>query len=413
MQFHAARGFVVAAGLLLATALGAQAGDETAGTLQLRGGYDANPTGAPGSPPGSAFVTTSAAIALGRGDDTGKLAFAGEAERTEYSARDLVPSTRAKLRLEGETHYDGWSLRAGARLDNTESYDLRAQNAIVSGKLTLAGDAFRPFIAGELRYATLNETNILFADFLPEPQRFVRATATPGVAIVHGRIEFGASVALSSTRYIGDSDPLGFDRDNTRIQPFLFASYKSDGFDVTASVSRFNGTWPDRHFGRVQQLLYDLSLGKTFGDFKLDLAASRMVEDTTFPYVPVTLATRMGATLSWRAMPKLTLRASAKELRVDYLGLPLESTTTAIGLGAAYDCGDGWTLGVEAARIRGTLLDGEPMQGGVALVSLAKAFKLAAGEPDEKRWTALPPPIAQDTAPLGGNVSAPPLPHQP
>jgi hypothetical protein len=70
-------------------------------------------------------------------------------------------------------------------------------------------------------------------------------------------------------------------------------------------------------------------------------------------------------------------------LRTDYVGVALASKTNAIGGGASYEFGDGWTLGLDAAYIRGTLIDGEPMTGGVVSLSLAKKFKLAAA--DDKR----------------------------
>jgi hypothetical protein len=218
---------------------------------------------------------------------------------------------------------------------------------------------------------------------MPEPQRFVRATAIPGVAIVHRKLEFGVSVGLTSTRYLGGEDPLGFRRNDKRIQPFLFATYSNDGLEFSASISRFNAKWDDPQFERMQQTLYDLSLAKTFGDFKLDLSTKRTVEDTTFPYVPVTLVSSAGVGLSYKLTSQLTLRTSAKTLRTDYVGVALASKTNAIGGSASYDFGDGWTLGLDAAYIRGTLIDGEPMTGGVVSLSLAKKFKLASA--DDKR----------------------------
>ena len=385
MQSRAARGFFVVFVLLLAMAP-ASGEEESLGTVQLRGGYDANPTGLPGNPKGSAFVTIGAAVAIGRDYIGGKVAFAGEAQHTEYELRDIVPADRLKAALETEHNLDtGWTLRTSMRADNTTSYDTRALNVVGAVKLRPSGGAFRPFITGELRYSTLNESNILFDDFLPEPQRFVRATVIPGVAIVHGKLEFGVSASISLTRYLAGSDPLGLNRDNTRIQPFLFASYKDDTLDISASVSRFDGRWDDPSFENVQQTLYDVSLAKTFGDFKIDVGAKRSVEDTTFPFVPVTLVTTAGVGLSYKITPELTLRTFAKTLRTDYPGVDLASKITAFGVGANYDIGEGWTLGLDAAYQRGTLIDGEPMTGGVVSLSLAKKFKLAQKADDAKR----------------------------
>lgn len=375
MQSRAVCGSILVLGVLLA-ASPASGGEESLGTVQLRGGYDANPTGLPGNPKGSAFLTTGAAVAIGRDYAGGKVAFAGEGQHTEFASRDLVPADRIKFALETEHDLDtGWTLRTSVRADNTTSYDTRALNVTGAVKLRPSDGVFRPFINGEAGYSTLNENNILFADFMPEPQRFVRGTATPGVAIVHGKLEFGVSASISVTRYVGEN-PLGFNRNNIRIQPFLFATYKDDTLDLSASVSRFDGWWDDADIGNVQQTLYDVSLAKTFGDFKLDLSARRSVEDTTFPYVPVTLRTSAGVGLSYKLTSQLTLRSSVKTSRTEYPGVALSSKTTAFGGGASYEFGKDWTLGLDAAYQRGTLIDGEPMTGGVVSLSLARKFNL-------------------------------------
>ena len=382
MQSRAARGSIVAfsiaaLGWTLVAGSPASGEEESLGTVQLRGGYDANPTGLPGRPQGSAFLTAGAAVAIGRDFVGGKVAFAGEGQHTEFASRDIAPTDRVKFALETEHDLEtGWTLRTSMRADNTTSYDTRALNIVGAVKLRPSEGAFRPFIMGEVRYAALNETNILYDDFLPEPQRFVRGTMTPGIAIVHGKLEFGVSASISLTRYLAGGDPLGLNRDNTRIQPFVFASYKDYTLDFSASVSRFDGRWSDPNFENVQQTLYDVSVARTFGDLKVDLSAKRSVEDTTFPYVPVTLVTSTSVGLSYKLTRQLTLRSSAKTLRTDYLGLDLASKTTAIGGGASYDFGEGWTLGLDAAWQRGTLIDGEPINGAVVSLSLAKKFDL-------------------------------------
>jgi hypothetical protein len=380
MQFRAACGPLLVLGVLLA-ASSASGEEESLGTVQLRGGYDANPTGLPGDPKGSAFITAGAAIAVGRDYAGGKVAFAGEGQHTEFAAHDIEPSDRVKFALETEHDIDtGWTLRTGMRADNVTSYNTRALNLVGEFKLRPSEGVFRPFVATELRYSTLNETNILYADFLPEPQKFVRVTVTPGFAIVHSdKFEFGVSASVAATQYLNE-DPLGLDRDNIRIQPFLFATWKDDTLDVSASVSRFDGRWNDATIEDVQETLYDVSVSKRFGDFKIDLAARRFVADTTFPYVPVTLMSSAGLGLSYKINPQLTLGVSAKTLRTDYLGLALEEKTNIIGIGAGYDWGRGWTLGAEASWLRGTLIDGEETTGGVVSLSLARKFSLAQNE---------------------------------
>jgi hypothetical protein len=346
--------------------------------VQLRGGYDANPTGLPGNPKGSAFITAGAAVAIGRGYVGGKVAFAGEGQHTEYTLRGIAPTDRVKFALETEHDLDaGWNLRTSVRADNTTSYDTRALNVAATVKLRPSEGVFRPFVTSEVRYATLNETNILFADFLPEPQKFVRGSVISGFAIVHSdKFEFGVSASVSLTHYVNDAEPLGFNRDNTRIQPFLFTTYKDDTLDLSASVSRFDGRWNDSNFEDVQTTLYDVSVSKTLGDIKLDLAAKRTAEDTTFPYVPATFVTSAGVGLSYKWTSQLTLRSSVKTSRTDYPGVDLASKMNAIGIGADYDIGKNWTLGLDAAYQRGSLIDDEPMTGAVVSLSLAKKFNL-------------------------------------
>jgi hypothetical protein len=382
MQSRAVCCSLIVLGVLLA-ASPASAGEESLATVQLRGGYDANPTGLPtglsGKPQGSAFVTAGAAVATGRDFVGGKLAFAAEGQHTEYQ-RAITPTDRVKFALETAHDLDtGWTLRTSLGADNATSYDTRAFNIIGNIKLRPSEGVFRPFITGEVRYSTLNETNIVYAAFIPEPQKFVRGIAIPGFAIVHGKLEFGASASISWTRYL-NADPLGLDRGNTRIQPFLFANYEDDDLDISASVSRLDGRWGDPDFENVRQTLYDVSFAKTLGSLKLDLAAKRSVEDTTFPFVPVTLMTSAGVGLAYKLTPQLALRTSAKTLRTDYLGVDLSSKTTAFGGGASYDFGDNWTAGFDAAYQRGTLIDGEPMTGAVVSLSLTKKFQLAQNE---------------------------------
>jgi hypothetical protein len=65
MQSRAVRGSLLVLGVLLAVSP-ASGEEESLATVQLRGGYDANPTGLPGNPTGSAFLAAGAAFAIGR-----------------------------------------------------------------------------------------------------------------------------------------------------------------------------------------------------------------------------------------------------------------------------------------------------------------------------------------------------------
>src|SRR5690348_8999831 len=133
MQSRAVCCSLIVLGVLLA-ASPASAGEESLATVQLRGGYDANPTGLP-TGQGSAFVTAGAAVATGRDFVGGKVAFAAEGQHTEYQ-RAITPTDRVKFALETAHDLDtGWRLRTSMRADNTSSYDTRALNIVGNIKL--------------------------------------------------------------------------------------------------------------------------------------------------------------------------------------------------------------------------------------------------------------------------------------
>lgn len=385
--------------LLLWPAAGRSAGGEEAwlATLRLRSGYDANPMLLPGKGHGAAFGGVDAAFGAGRGDDTRRIGITADIQHTQFIARGVTPSERYGVALKGETEIGaGWSLRAGTEAIGVRNYSVQAFDAVTTAKLRPDAGVVRPFLTTELRYATLNEPSLVTGDFLPEPQRFGRVTAIPGVVLALDTLDLGTSVNVSATRYTQEPDAFGFRRNNERVQPYVFASLKDQGLDVSGSVSYLRGTWHDTDFSPVREVLWDVALSKTAGDLTVTLAAQRGVEDTTFAISPLAVVTSYAATVSYAASENMTLRVFARGLRTAYLDAPFTSRTQAFGIGVGYDIGKLYTLGAEISRIRGTTLGGGAVDGGVAMVSFGMKFvsQSGTGSGDKTQRAVAPPPTA-------------------
>ena len=370
----------------------AAAEDVFVASLKLRGGIDANPTLQPGASRAAGFAGVDAAFAAGRGDDDARIGVVGDMQHTDYAVRGLAPAEHYKLALKAETALpDDWSLRSTTGAEVSRNYSLRSFDAVQTVRIRADGRIIRPFLTGELRYTTLNETSIVFGDFLPESQRFARATAIPGVLLDFGKAKIGTSLNVSATRYLDEPDVFGFRRNNERVQPYLFFMFNDQGLDVFASISRLNGFWHDPDFSDVRQTLYEVSVGKKAGPFSLDISAQRSAEDTTFPISPLALVTSAGVTLGYQLDAQTALRGFARRQRTDYLDSPFYSDNMSLGIGVDRDLGNDMTLGLEIARITGTALGGEAVKGGVAMLSLSKKF---AGGEGPKQWAANTPPTA-------------------
>jgi hypothetical protein len=370
-------------------------GEEAAwlASARLRGGYDANPMLLPGKGNGSAFGGVDAAFAAGHGDDDRRIGVTGEAQHVEFAKGGIVPSDRQSIALKAETEIGkGWSLRATTQATNVTNYNVRAFDAVATAKLRPDAGTVRPFLTTELRYATLNEPNAVLGDFLPEPQKFSRATAIPGVVLVTDKFELGTSVNVSATRYTQEPDLFGFKRNNERVQPYLFASVKDQGLELSGSVSYLRGTWHDVDFSPVREVLWDVALSKTAGDLTVELSAQRGVEDTTFPVSPLTVVTSYSATLSYAATAALSLRVFARGLRTDYLDSPFTARTQAYGAGVNYDLGKFTTLALDVSRVTGRQIDGTETDGGVAMLSIGMKFASQSETGGDKTQRAVAPP---------------------
>jgi hypothetical protein len=230
----------------------------------------------------------------------------------------------------------------------------------------------------------LNQTNAIFQDFLPDPQQYLRGTLIPGVSLVSGKSELGASVNLSVRRYLQEFDVFGYRRNNERVQPFLFAKYRGDAVTAFVSVSRLYGRWHDPDFTNVDRTLFNASLTWGAAPFRIDLTAWRRAGETTFPISPITIETAYSAKVSWTAEPKVTLAASVGYAASDYLDSPFHARTLTCGVGASRDIKDDLTLGIEVAYAKGSLISGDDVNGLVITSSITKRFSSKPPEPKKR-----------------------------
>jgi hypothetical protein len=373
---------------LLAACLGlidshASAEDDFTASLRLRGGLDSNPQFSTGQGSGSAFVAADTALAAGTKAEGYTLGVAAEANATHYAQPLLIPSRGGKVILRGSIGDDDLKLDSTSTIADASTYNLRSADLIQSVRAEARYRSIKLFATAEGGRSSLNQTNAIFQDFLPDPQQYLRGTLIPGVSVVSGKAEFGASVNMSMRRYLQEFDVFGYRRDNERVQPFLFAKYAGDVVSAFVSVSRLYGTWHDPDFTNVDRTLFDASLTWHAAPFRLDLTAWRRANETTFPISPITIDTAYSAKVSWNVEPKVILAASVGYAASEYLDSPFRAQTLTCGVGATRDIGDDLTLGVDVAYAKGSLISGDEVNGLVVTSSITKRF--SAKPPQEEK----------------------------
>jgi hypothetical protein len=350
-----------------------------AASFLLRGGYDTNPELSSGNGiGGSAFIGAETALAAGSKFDNAAIGVAAEAGTVHYANPEAPPTERGKVILRGSLGDDRVKLSSTTTIADTSSYNLRSSEVSQALKLEGRIDRLKLFVTAESGQSSLNQTNAIFRDFLPSPHRFLRASIVPGVSLVHGKAEVGASVNLSQRRYHDEYDDFGYRRDNERVQPFVFAKY--DGENVTAfgSVSRLYGKWHDVDFSDVDRLLFDANVSWRRKGFKIDLLATRRASETTFPISPITIDTIYSAKASWIIDPKWTLAASLGYADTEYLDSAFVAHTLTYGLGVSRDIDDDLTLGIDLTRAQGKLISGARADAFIVMSSLTRKFGASA-----------------------------------
>jgi hypothetical protein len=350
--------------------------DDFTASFRLRGGFDSNPQFSIGQGSGSAFIATDTALAAGMKADGYTLGVAAEANATHYARPLLTPARGGKVILRGSIGDDDLKLDSTSTIADTSTYNLRLTDLIQSVRAEARYKPIKLFVTAEGGQSSLNQTNAIFQDFLPDPQQYLRGTLIPGVSLVSGKSEFGASVNLSVRRYLQEFDVFGYRRHNERVQPFLFAKYAGDAVTAFVSVSQLRGTWHDPDFTNVNRTLFDASLTWRAAPFRVDLTAWRRAGETTFPISPITIDTAYSAKVSWNVEPKVTLTASVGYAASDYLDSPFRARTLICGVGATRDIDDDLTLGIDIAYAKGSLISGDDANGLVVTSSITKRFSV-------------------------------------
>ncbi|WIG50166.1 MAG: hypothetical protein OJF48_001083 [Afipia sp.] len=365
----------VSAAIIGVVACSAHAEDDFVASLRLRGGYDTNPQFSTGSGiGGSAFIGTDTALAAGTREKDYSYGVAAEASTTQYANPLAVPALAGKVVLRGTYGGDDASIAATTTIADTNTYNLRSSDFVQSVKGEAKFGSVKVFTTVEGARSSLNQTNAIFQDFLPNPQVYLRGTLIPGVAYVADRFEVGASVNLSVRRYQKELDDFGYRRDNERVQPFLFAKYQDKDITVFGSLSQLYATFHDVDFTNVNTTLFDASLSWRIAAFTIDLAAYRRAGETTFPISPITIDTAYTAKGSWLVEPQLTLTAAIGYATTDYLDSRFSAQTVTYGIGASHDLGNGYAIGLDLTRAQGTLISGEKASAFVISSSLTKKF---------------------------------------
>lgn len=354
--------------------------------MRLRGGYDSNPLFSTGGGVstgnvGSAFIGTEVGlVAAGKEGDIAWNATA-EANATRYIQPGIDPALIGKLGLRGIMGDDDFRVISTTSFADISTYNTRSTDLSQSVKLETVKDKIKWFVTAEVGSSRLNQTNVIYQDFLPVPQQYMRGTIIPGVSVKHGKAELGVSVNLSMRRYAEEFDLFGFRRDNERVQPFLFGRYEDGDLTMFASVSQLYGIWHDVDFSNVKTTLFDASVAWQPKPLTLEFTAARRASDTTFPISPITIDTLLTAKASWQANENWMLTAATGYTHTAYLDSIYKATTFTYGVGAVRDIGSGYKLGFDLTRVTGTLLNGENAQGYIVASSLSKSFVPTATKP--------------------------------
>lgn len=364
----------------------AKADDDFVASVRLRGGFDSNPQFLPGHfADSTGFIGTDTALAAGTKRDGYSLGVAAEAGTTQYTSPDMVPSLSGKVVLRGLLGDDNASIASTTTIGDTNSYNLRSSEIAQSIKGEVKFGSIKLFASAEGARSSLNQTNVIFQDFLPNPHRYLRGTLIPGASFVADKFEIGTSINLSVRRYLDELDDFGYRRDNERVQPFLFAKYTSSDISAFGAISYLRGTWHDVDFTNVSEVLFDTSLTWRVAPFTIDLKAVRKASETTFPISPITIDTLYSGKVAWQIDPDWTLTAAAGYAITRYLDSPFKAQTATYGVGVSRDLGNGYALGLDLTRAQGILISGDRAEATIISSSITKKFTPFATGAAEKK----------------------------
>ncbi len=367
--------FVLTASVCPALVRPAAAEDEFAASLRLRGGYDTNPQFSNASGiGGSAFIGTDTALAAATKEQGYSFGIAAEAGTTQYANPLATPTLNGKVILRGMLGDDEANISGVTTIADVNSYNLRSSDLVQSIRGEVKFGDVKLFATVEGARTSLNQTNAVFQDFLPNPQQYLRGTVIPGISYTWDKFEIGTSVNLSVRRYTQEFDDFGYRRDNERVQPFLFAKYSDKDFTASGSISQLHGTWHDVDFTNVNATLFEGNMNWRISPVTIDLSASRRANETTFPISPITLDEIYTGKLSWQIESGLTLSAAAGYYVSQYLDSPFISRIATYGIGVSHDLGNDYSIGLDLMRAEGTLISGENAGSFIVTTSITKRF---------------------------------------
>ncbi len=200
--------------LMVAAIHPAWAEDDFAASFRHRGGFDSNPQFSNGSGiAGSAFIGTDASMAAAHKDGDTSLGVAAEASQTQYANPQVTPALSGKVIIRGMLGSDDLNVSSVTTISDISTYDLRSSDLIQSVKDEAKVGSYKLFATAEGARSSLNQTNAIFQDFLPEAQQYLRGALIPGMAYVSGKFEMGTSINLSMRRYAQEFDIFGYRRD--------------------------------------------------------------------------------------------------------------------------------------------------------------------------------------------------------
>ncbi len=348
--------------------------EEFAASFRLRGGYDSNPLLAPRGH-GSPLAALDVAAAYGKDNGAWITGASAEASGVRYRETGFDPLQNYRLRLRfANKGQNDLSFDATTTLVHFSSYDTQSAGANQRVHLQWIGGAWRPFVAGDLKVASLNELNVLLGDFLPEPLRYLRGTITPGVAYVKDKAEIGVSLAVSKTKYESEFDLFGFRRDNDRVQPAIYAKFNGENFSFAGAVSYFRAASRDADFSDVKAILFEASVAASWDKWSGEAALARSAEDTSFPISPVTINTAAHAKLIREIGGKTAAGIFARMLSREYWDSPFYSRTRTAGIEVRRDFDNDISLAGEVGFSKSLLISGAEAEGVVATLALTRRF---------------------------------------
>jgi len=353
----------LALGALVALATAARAEDAApsatvvSATIGLRGGFDQNPTDS-SEARGSAFETQTLSFDYVHGTAKEGYSVNLTSVNTFYDPRVAAPSLSNNLTFNNGLDLGGGvSLRTTLQALNDTSWSRRQETALLRNRVEYDQPSYRLFMNLDTSINSLNERNIFaLGNFLPRPENYVNVTVLPGAAYKLPFGEVGASFSATDMVYLEDFDYIGLRRDETRLQPNLFANATYKDIAVEGSISPFRAIFPAKDFDTVKKLLYTAKLKVPWKMFTLDLSSTRTVQDTTLPFSAIDVVTQHEARLTAKINDANAVSAYYRWKQDDYRGLGAIELVKTIGVDYAHKLGNGFvaTTSVSTRKVQET-----------------------------------------------------------